>query len=359
MKLLIPKSNLAYALRRVQGAISGRVFHPWMTCVLLKAEGSRLLVSATNLDVQISHATDATVIEPGSALLPLAELVRHVVDLPEQEVEMVVDDKFHCTLVCGDSRGKLNGMDVKDFTPFPPQERKGFEMGQVDLKAALRKTLISVMPDSSDRTALCGIFIELQKNRLRFVSADGKRASIVKQLFDGDGIQAILPTRGATEAARLLSDSGEVSVSIGANTAEFTMGDTALITKLIDATYPNFQPLVPQKLDHRIVIGRDEFLSAMKYVGWVSDPNKAPTTMFEFSRNKMSLHQVSSNNEARRDLPVKYAGPDMKIKLAPEYVAIILSTLTEDEVALEFTNDITAISIKAGNFNSFVMPCRL
>jgi DNA polymerase-3 subunit beta len=357
VKLLIPKSNLAYALRRVQGAISGRAFNPWMACVLLKAEGARLLVSATNLDVQISHATDATVIEPGAALLPLASLLQFVTQFPEQEVEMIVDDKFHCTLVCGDSRGTLNGMDVKDFTPFPPQDRKGFEMAQSDLKAALRKTLIAVLTNDT-RPVLCGILIELQDNRLKFMSADGKRASIVKQLLNGTGIRAILSAKGATEAMRLLGDDGEASVSIGSNTAEFKIGDTCLITKLIDAEYPNFNSLVPKSFAHRIMIDRDEFLGAVKYVGWIGDADKAPTTMFEFSRNKFSLHQASSTSEARRNLAVKFEG-DVRIKVAPEYVAIILSTLTEDEVALEFTDDMTALSIKAGNFTSFVMPCRL
>lgn len=355
MKLTIPKSNLQHALRRVQGAISGRPLNPWMACVLLKATDGKLQAMATNLDVQISHTTEATVIEPGEALLPISSFLQFVTQFGPQDVELAVDDKFHCTLECGDSRGSLSGMDPKDFTPFPPQERKGFTMAQSDLKAALRKTLIAVSVDST-RFTLCGVLIELQANRLSIIATNGRQISIVRQLLDGDGIRAIVPTNGATQVSRLLEDDGEVSVSIGKNTAEFEIGGTTLSTKLIDSNYPSINQFIPKNAGDRIVLNREEFLGAVKYVSWIVDPHKYPIMTMEFGANKLGISQKSTSDNAQRTIAVKYDKADKSLRMPSDQMAIILSALTDDEVALEIIDHLSPVCIKAGNFTAIAMP---
>lgn len=355
MKLTIPKHDLAHALRRVQGAVSGRSSIPALGCVLLRAT-DKLQVMATNLDLQISHSTQANVIEPGSALLPISSFNQFVTQFGPQDVELSVDEKFKCSLVCGDSRGSLSGMDPKEFVEFPQQERKGFTMAQADLKAALRKTLIAAAGDDCERFVLAGVLIELQKNKLSFVATNGKMMSIVKSLFDGDGIRSIIPTKGASEAMKLLENDGEVSILIGPNTAEFVIGDTSISTKLIDAQYPNYAQIIPTEKPHRIAVNREEFLSAVKYVGWIVDPNSFARTVFDFSANKIEVSQTSASNEARRTMAVKYDGPAMKFKLPPEQVSAILGAITEDEVSFDVISNLTPSAIRAGNFTSLVMP---
>lgn len=356
MKLTIPKHNLATALRRVQGAISGRATNAALGGVLLRATDG-LQAMATNLDLQISHKTEANVIEPGAALLPFAALNQHVTNFGPQDVELAVDDKFRCTLVCGDSRGSLSGMDPKEFTEFPQQERKGFTMAQADLKAALRKTLIAAS-ESALQFVLCGVLVELKKNRLVFVGTDGKMMSIVRHLLDGDGIRSIIPIKGAQEAMRLLESDGEATIQFGPTAVEFTIGDTSLSTRLIDAIYPPYADLLPKQPAHRITLNREELLSAVKYVGWIVDPNNFARTSFEFSANKIEVHQVSSTNEARRGIAVKYDGPEMQFKLPPEQVYAVLNAVDEDEVTMEIIDTITAALIKAGNLTALMMPFR-
>ncbi len=363
MKLLIPKSNLAYALRRVQGAISGRAFNPWMTCVLLKAtelpasSGSRLSVSATNLDVQISHATDATVIEPGAALLPFERLSKHVAGFGPQDVELAIDENLKCSFACGDSKGSLTGMNPAEFTEFAPQERKGFTMERSALRAALRRTLVAVGQDTG-RLALCGVLIELKENRLSFIAADGKMLAVVKSLFDGDGIRSIIPTKGAQEAMRLLEGDGEVSVLIGPNTAEFVIGETSVSTKLIDAAYPPFADVIPKAKGHRISVNREELLDKVKSVGWIVDPNKCARTTYQFSRNRIRLSQVSSSDANERDMAVSYNGPEMSFMLPPDQVTAILSVIDDDDVTMEIVDALTPTVLRAGNFTALMMPFR-
>ncbi len=358
MNLTISRESLNFALNRVKGAVSSRPVNPALSCVLMRARGQSLELVTTNLDMQISHAVEAQIATEGSVLLPFSSFLQFATNFGQQDIAISVDDKLKCSLICGGSRGSISGMSPKEFTEFPAQEHCDFAMAQADLKAALKKTLISVSKDST-RFALCGVFVELQKNRLSFVSTDGRQLSQVKSLLDGDGIQAIISTGGASAVFRLLSDTGEVSVKIGKHFAEFSVGGTTLVSKLIDAVYTNYRQVIPESFTHRMTIDRDEFLSAVKYVGWIADSNKAPVMVWEFSRNKLSLHQVSSSDEARRDIAVKYSGPDMEIGMAPERVSVVLSALTETEVALEIIDNLSPVSIKAGNFNAIIMPCRL
>lgn len=359
MKILIPKSNLQYALNRVRGAISGRVLNPWMAGVLLKAAEGELLVSATNLDVQISHTTDATVIEPGEALLPIASLLQFVTQFPEQEVELAVDDKFHCTLVCGDSRGSLSGVDAKDFTPFPPQERKGFTMAQADLKAALRKVVYAVADPSQTRIALEGVLIEQRSNRLTFAATDGRRLSLVKQLIDGEDVRGTIPTKTVIETIRLLGDEGEVEIWVGNSTCQFACDKTTIVeSKLIDAQFPNYKQVLPSEFTESITLSREELLDAVRFVGWVCNAKDASKAYLEFDKNKITLTGKSDDTKAVKTLACRFSGKSMEAVLNPEYMTDVLNALTDDEVRFEFIDNLSPFSFKAGNFQGIIMPLR-
>lgn len=114
--------------------------------------------------------------------------------------------------------------------------------------------------------------------------------------------------------------------------------------------------VLPTEKPHRITINREELLSAVKSVGWIVDPNKCARTTYEFSRNKIKLSQVSSSDEAERNMIVKYDGPDMSFRLPPDQVSAILSVLDDDEVTMEIIDSVTATVFKAGNFTGLVMP---
>ncbi len=74
MNLTIAKDQLLSGLQSVQNVVSTRTTLPILSNVLLKAEGTCLELTATDLDVAIACSVEATVKKPGATTIPVKKL---------------------------------------------------------------------------------------------------------------------------------------------------------------------------------------------------------------------------------------------------------------------------------------------
>ena len=86
MNLIVTKDQLINGLQAVQNVVSTRTTLPILSNVLLRADGKRLELTATDLDVTVSCGVDATVIKPGATTLPAKTLFGIVRELAVGDV---------------------------------------------------------------------------------------------------------------------------------------------------------------------------------------------------------------------------------------------------------------------------------
>src|SRR5579872_7469539 len=103
MNLTISKEQIINGLQSVQNVVSTRTTLPILSNVLLRAEGNRLELTATDLDVTIACAVEASVKKPGSTTVPVKKLFGIVRELGNPELEIEVDDKHSCSVRSGAS----------------------------------------------------------------------------------------------------------------------------------------------------------------------------------------------------------------------------------------------------------------
>src|SRR6266481_4803430 len=98
MNFTIAKEQLSNGLQSVQNIVSSRTTLPILSNVLLKAEGDRLELTATDLDVTISCSVEAKVKKPGTTTVPVKKLFGIVRELGSPEIEIEVNDKNACSV---------------------------------------------------------------------------------------------------------------------------------------------------------------------------------------------------------------------------------------------------------------------
>src|SRR4026209_2623308 len=98
MNFSITKEQILSGLQSVQNIVSTRTTLPILSNVLLRAEGDRLELTATDLDVTISCTFEAAVKQPGATTVPVKKLFGIVRELSSAEIELEVDDKNVCSL---------------------------------------------------------------------------------------------------------------------------------------------------------------------------------------------------------------------------------------------------------------------
>src|SRR5882724_1063330 len=368
MNLTISKEQIMNGLQAVQNVVSNRTTLPILSNVLLRAEGDKLELTATDLDVTIACSVEAKVKKPGASTVPVKKLFGIVNELGNSEIDLEVDDKNVCSIRSGASFYKINGLSADEFPPMPKfKEDKKVVLKQETIKSMMKKTSFAISTDES-RYVLNGIFVSLKDHKMTMVATDGRRLALVDEEVDvsekSQG-EFIAPAKAVNELNRLLTDKGEVEIHYTDNQASFTLkddknGSVLIVTKLIEGNYPNYRQVIPSEVKERVSLAREEFLHALRRAE-IMTSDKSNSVKLTFGKNNLAITANSPEvGEARETLAVNYKGKEMAIAFNPRYLIDALAALAEDEVFFELIDELSPGVLKInGPFLYVVMPMRL
>jgi DNA polymerase-3 subunit beta len=368
MNLTIAKEQLINGLQAVQNVVSIRTTLPILSNVLIRAEKDRVELTATDLDVTISCTVEGSVKKAGAATVPVKKLFGIVRELNNPEIEIEVDEKNTCSVRCGASFYKINGLAAEEFPPLPKfKEDKKVVLPQEKIRGMLKKTSFAISTDES-RYVLNGIFISLKEHKMTMVATDGRRLALVDEDVDvSDKSQGefIVPAKAVNELNRLLQDKGDVEIRYSDNQASFTLKDdkgssVLVITKLIEGNYPNYRQVIPGEAKERVALAREEFCAALKRAE-IMTSEKSNSVKLAFTKNNLAITANSPEvGEARESLAINYKGKEMAIAFNPKYMIEPLNALANEEVFLELIDELSPGVLKInGPFLYVVMPMRL
>src|SRR3989442_7847664 len=235
MKFSVTKENLLEGLQQVQNVVSTRTTLPILSNVLLQANGSEVHLTTTDLDVGVRGSCEAQVEKEGATTLPARRLFNIVRELPSSEIQIDVDGKNTASIRSGQSFFKILGLPEEEFPPLPKfEDAKVVTMRQKDLRDGLRKTSYAISTDET-RYVLNGILFSFKDNKLTLIATDGRRLALVEielEFLRSMEADIIVPTKAVGELERLLSDDGDVKLSVSENQIAFEVGKTLLVSKL-------------------------------------------------------------------------------------------------------------------------------
>src|SRR6476659_8109525 len=368
MNLTITKEQILNGLQAVQNVVSTRTTLPILSNVLLRAEGERLELTATDLDVTVTCGVEAKVKKGGSSTVPVKKLFGIVRELPSAEIELTVDDKNVCSIQSGASYYKINGLSADEFPPPPKfKEDKKVTLPQEKVKGMMKKTSFAISTDES-RYVLNGIFFSLKDHKMTMVATDGRRLALVDEeadIAESSHGEFIVPAKTVNELNRLLQDKGELELRYAENQASFNLknekGSSILIvTKLIEGNYPNYRQVIPAETKERVSLVREEFLHALRRAE-IMTSEKSNSVKLSFGKNKLEITANSPEvGEAKETLAINYEGKEMAIAFNPKYLIDPLNALSNDEVFIELIDELSPGVLKInGPFLYVVMPMRL
>lgn len=363
MKIKVSKEKLLKGLQVVQSAVSAQATLPVLYNVLVKAETGKLILTVSDLTVTIRYSLEAEVKKGGESTLPAKRFVNIVRELPQDSLEMEIDDKNAATLSCGSSLYKILGISSDEFPPVPKFDGgHAFSMEQSAFKEMLKKTVYAVSLDES-RHVLNGLLLCFKEQKLSIVATDGRRLALVEQEIEvpaGAEQEAVIPTKTVNELIRSLGDEGNVKLQISANMALFDAGEIQIYTKLIEGNYPNYRQVIPTRCEERVSLGREELLAALRRVALMAS-DKSNSIKVSFGKNLVAMSIVTPDvGEAHETVPAKYTGKEIVLAFNPEFIMDPLRNLTNDVVYIELTDAMSPAVLKCDiPFLYVLMPLRL
>ncbi|HWL52308.1 MAG TPA: DNA polymerase III subunit beta [Chthoniobacteraceae bacterium] len=363
MKFSVSKEKLLEGLQTVQNVVSTRTTLPILSNVLLHASEGGLRFTTTDLDVGVRAEVEAQVERPGATTLPARRLATIARELPANEITIEVDGKNIASIRSGPSFFKMYGLPEEEFPPLPKfEDAKTFTLSQRELRDALRKTTYAISTDES-RYVLNGLLFAFKDNKLTLVATDGRRLALVDlelEFPQSHEVEVIVPTKAVQEIYRLLSDDGELKLSVGETQVAFEINGTFLVSKLIEGNYPNYLQVIPGETRERVTLERELFYQAVHRVSLLAS-DKSNSVKLTFTKNNLAIAANTPDvGEAREELAIPYKGRDMAIAFNPEFLMAPLKNLSEDEVYLDLIDEMSPGVLKIPTpFLYVLMPMRI
>ena len=363
MKFSATKEKILEGLQQVQNVVSTRTTLPILSNVLLQAKEGTVNLTTTDLDVGVRGGFEANVDKAGATTLPARRLFTIIRELPSSEISVEVDGKNAASIRSGQSFFKILGLPEEEFPPLPKFENaKVVTMRQKDLRDGLRKTAYAISTDET-RYVLNGVLFSFKENKLTLVATDGRRLAMVDIELEfprSHEADIIVPTKAVTELQRLLTDDGDVKISVGTGQIAFDLNNTLLVSKLIEGNYPNYKQVIPSEAKERVTLERETFLNSLRRVSLLAS-DKSNSIKLNFSKNNIEITANTPEvGEARESLAVVYKGREFSIAFNPEFLMAPLRNLAEDEIFFDLIDEMSPGVLKIQTpFLYVLMPMRV
>ncbi len=370
MKVSCSQEDLSRGLAIVGRAVATRAVLPITNNVLLAAEGSRLKLAATNLEIATSCWLAASVEKEGTLTVPARLLTDFVNSLPHGQIEMHLPARSKTLeLKCARYDARISGLDAADFPAIPTIEDGIRVTVKPDaLRTAINQVVFAAASEES-RPVLTGIHTDFDGNLLTFAAADGFRLAVHKMTLDEavkEKIAIIIPARSLNELGRLLTDQEEpVDVTINSQRSQimFRMRDIEMVSQLIQGSFPNYDQLIPQSYSTRAVVKLADILVATKSASIFARDGSGIVRLQILPKDGKGKIDISARAEEIGDnlgeIDATVEGEESKIAFNSKYLLDVLGVITEKEIALETTSSSSPGLIRpVGNDNYLhvVMP---
>jgi DNA polymerase-3 subunit beta len=364
MKISCSREELTQKLAVVSRAVSTRTAVQILGGILLNAEGGRLTLAATDMELSLRASLDARVEGEGAVVVPGRLLVELARLLPDSQVSIEQRaDEGVIHVSSGSFESRLNTYTAEDFPRLLDAE--GLERHAVD-RDALLETIARVGRSASrdeSRPVLTGILVRFEPGKLVMAATDSYRLSVKETALEGTipELEAIVPARALAELARVGQGAERIELGVHENQVVFGVDGIWLTTRRIDGQFPNYKQLIPEAFEHEVPLPRDEVLDVVRRIAVMAQRN-SPLRL-RFAEGELTVSARTQDvGEAEESLPVPFAGEPLEIGFNAEFLREGIESVTGETVRFRLISPLRPCVLQAEGSDDFlylIMPIRL
>lgn len=360
MKFSVDQTLLKAALARVSAAVEKKTTSPILAFMLLDVNEQGLTLTATNMDLAVVETIPLSqVTTPGRMTAPAHMLTDVVSRLPQgAEIEITLHEEDQekggtFRLSSGKSVYDLNFMPASLFPKIQPESYETqFEITAGELRDLITRTRFSANTDEV-RSFMSGIYVHNRGDEgLTAVATDGHRIAKVDSpslpLTPFPGILISTTTAdimlkilmGAEEKEKVLLEFSPISLLL-------KYKKVTLASKLMNATFPDYQHVIPASHPHKIIANRDTFMKAVDRIALFTD---LTVPAIDASVNKNTLHlSVHGSQSGKGDEDIEIEGPDadLTITFNAQYLLDAAKHVKGDKIEISLMDREASVLVKS------------
>lgn len=363
MKIKVTQEKLSKALNSVSRVAIGKVTLPILNNVLIRVDKKKVSLITTNLDMAVIDYLPVSSSEDGVVTVPAKLLAEFVSNLPKDSLIEITSSDTKVTISAGKYSSTINGVIADDFPELPEINEKTaviYKIGTEEFKNSVNQVIIASSNDLT-RPALTGVYFNTYNNNLAIAATDGYRLAEKIIINDIESeVKAIVPSSSLQEVLRSINDDTEaIEVSFNEDLVRFRLGEIEIISKLIDASFPEYQKLIPKDNNIETILDRNELIRVTKLAALFARSVGGSIICEAKSPDSFSVKSVANEfgeNESIIETKVDKSG---KINLNSRFLIDALNALEEDRIKFNFSDHVAPVLLKNNKNNQYthiIMP---
>lgn len=346
MQFTLSSGTLNARLQTLVRVIGGKNAISILDCFLFEVANNTLTVTASDAEnvMQATIELDECTGE-GRFALPNHTILNAVKELPEQPLQMTIDDQS-LSVVVDYQNGSfgLAALAADDYPVMPDMSDDAtvLTLNQQLLAENVSRSLFATAQDEI-RPVMGGILFDLKADGLTVVATDGHklvRNRILDVVAEEEPTSFILPQKPAQLLKGVLAKGeGDVVVRFAANSCEFKYDGGEFRCRLIEGRYPNYNSVIPTNNTNCLTADRKTMLGALKRVlPFSSESSRLVRFHMEKGLLRLQASDIDFATSAKESIACEYAGTTMDIGFKGDSVCEILNNLSSDEVTVQLAD---------------------
>ena len=356
------KSELQSAVNIAIRAVPSHTTMNILECILIRARGDGLTLTANDMEMGIETHVGASVTESGIIAVEAKMFSDIIRKLPDDIVTFSSDENCLIHISCGKAKFQISGRSGEEFTDIPSVETDlCVTLSQFTLKNVIQNTIFSIASNENSKV-MTGELFELSGDILRVVALDGHRIAIrrvaLKESYDRTKV--IIPGKTLLEISRILSGELEetVSIFIASNHVVFEMKRTRIVSRLIEGEFFDVDHMISNDYETRIRINRTELINCVERASlFVKEGDKKPIIL-EFSESELQISIDSPMGSMDETLDIGKEGKDIVIGFNPRFLLDAIKAISDEEVVMYLINPKAPCFIKddGNQYTYLILP---
>lgn len=339
MKFNVSSKELFAQLQAASRVIAAKNSLQILECVLFDLKGDQLTLTASDGETTLrtSMSVDSAQGE-GKVAVAAKILLETLKEFSEQPLTFYIDDQnFGLNITSANGTYSFVGANGNEYPEMPIETgENSFEIAADVLLDAVNKTIFCTADDEL-RPVMNGIYFDLNEEKITMVATDAHR--LVRyantSVTSAQPVNFILPKKPAQLLRQVLKGSDNVVVNFGAKNATFAFGQTTVVCRQIEGRFPNYNAVIPQNNQNKVIVDRQTIVNACKRVAVFANTGTSLIKL-ALSENqiKISAQDIDFSTSAEETIVCDYTGMPMAIGFKAPFLIEILSSIASQDVVL-------------------------
>ena len=370
MEFSVTNSALLNELMTTQGVVERKTTIPILSNLLVEAKGSRLTITATDLELSIRTSCEAKIKKEGAATIPAKKLLDLVRLLPEGEIKFKLLENHWVEILSDRKKYKMVGMAKENFPAIPAVPHTLVKIPAATLKSLIGRTKFAISLEESRYTLNGGLLI-LKPDTLAMVATDGHRLALAEtdqKLAGLNGeVRVLIPKKAMDEVEKLAAAAGsdaQMDFARDESHLFFQTGHRLLISRILTGQFPNYEAVLPKENNKVVVLERAELGDAVRRVSQLAD-QRSHAVKLSVSKEGVEISASSPEyGEAKESIEKEFKGEPMAIGFNAQYMLDFLGAAAEGPISIELKDEQSAgqmrpLADENYRYRYIIMPMRI